>query len=194
LGIKENIKAVKEELSTEEQFLEGMIKGERFFKRNKAYIIGALVSLVIGTAGYGAYTVWEKERLNSANEAYAEVVKNPLNEKAMQTLKEKNEKLYELLLFKTATEKGDVQALKQLLEQSKNTILTDLASYQLGQIQEGMPLKSDLLSGMVLLQEGYALLKDNKIAEAKVKFAQIELNSPLKQMAQNLEHYQGSKQ
>ncbi|WNY98242.1 hypothetical protein SUSP_000660 [Sulfurospirillum sp. 'SP'] len=38
MGLKENIKAVKEEISTEEQFLEGMIKSERFFNRNKKYI------------------------------------------------------------------------------------------------------------------------------------------------------------
>ena len=34
---------------------------------------------------------------------------------------------------------------------------------------------------------------NKKIAEAKIKFAQIDPNSPLKQIAQNLEHYQGLK-
>jgi len=194
LGIKENIKAVKEELSTEEQFLEGMIKGERFFKRNKVYILGLLVCAIVGTVGYGAYEVWDKERLKGANEAYIELSKDPLNEKALQTLKEKNEKLYELLMFQRAAQSGDTEALKRLLDHSKNSVLTDLSSYKLAQTLEGFPLKSELLSGMVLLQEGYALLKENKVAEAKVKFAQIEMNSPLKQMAQNLEHYQGSKQ
>jgi hypothetical protein len=46
---------------------------------------------------------------------------------------------------------------------------------------------------MVLLQEGYELLKEKKIEEARLKFAQIEANSPLKQIAKNLEHYQGLK-
>ena len=53
--------------------------------------------------------------------------------------------------------------------------------------------KATCLSGFVFLQEGYALLKEKKIAEAKIKFAQIDPNSPLKQIAQNLEHYQGLK-
>jgi len=193
LGIKENLKAVKEEISTEEQFLEGMIKGERFFKRNKVYIIGLLASVVVATASYGAYNVWEQERLKSSNEAYAILLKDPMNENALRTLKEKNSALYELLMFQTAVTKGDVESLKQLSMQSKNPIIKDLITYQLAQAQEGMLPKSELFAGMVLLQEGYALLKENKIADAKMKFAQIEANSPLRQIAQNLEHYQGSK-
>jgi len=193
LGIKENIKAVKEEISTEEQFLEGMIKSERFFKRNKIFIIGLLASVVVATVSYGAYGVWKQERLKSSNEAYAMLLTDATNENALRILKEKNGTLYELLMFQTAVAKGDVESLKQLSIQSKNPIITDLISYQLGQTQEGALPKSELFSGMVLLQEGYALLKENKVADAKVKFAQIEVNSPLKQIAQNLEHYQGSK-
>ncbi len=194
LGIKENIKAVKEEISTEEQFLEGMIKSERFFRRNKVYIMGILASVVLATASYGAYSVWEKERLKSSNEAYVTLIKDPSNENALRTLKAKNEKLYELVMFQTAVEKGDIDALKQLALQNKNPIVADLIAYQIAQRENGALPKSELFSGMVLLQEGYALLKENKIADAKVKFAQIEMNSPLKQIAQNLEHYQGSKQ
>lgn len=193
LGIKENIKAVKEEISTEEQFLEGMIKSERFFKRNKIFIIGLLASVVVATVSYGAYGVWKQERLKSSNEAYAMLLTDATNENALRILKEKNGTLYELLMFQTAVAKGDAESLKQLSIQSKNPIITDLISYQLGQTQEGVLPKSELFSGMVLLQEGYALLKENKVADAKVKFAQIEVNSPLKQIAQNLEHYQGSK-
>lgn len=194
LGIKENIKAVKEEISTEEQFLEGMIKSERFFRRNKVYIMGILASVVLATAGYGAYSVWEKERLKSSNEAYVTLIKDPSNENALRTLKAKNEKLYELVMFQTAVEKGDIALLKQLALQNKNPIVADLIAYQVAQRENEILSKSELFSGMVLLQEGYALLKENKIADAKVKFAQIEMNSPLKQIAQNLEHYQGSKQ
>ena len=183
LGIKENIKAVKEEISTEEQFLEGMIKSERFFRRNKVYIMGILASVVLATASYGAYSVWEKERLKSSNEAYVTLIKDPSNENALRTLKAKNEKLYELVMFQTAVEKGDIDALKQLALQNKNPIVADLIAYQIAQRENGALPKSELFSGMVLLQEGYALLKENKIADAKVKFAQIEMNSPLKQIA-----------
>jgi len=53
--------------------------------------------------------------------------------------------------------------------------------------------KSELLGGLVLLDEGYGFLKEGKIEEARLKFAQIDANSPFKQIAKNLEHYQGLK-
>ena len=68
-----------------------------------------------------------------------------------------------------------------------------MATYQLSQLDLNATPKGELLAGMVLLQEGYDLLKDKKIEEARLKFAQIDANSPLKQIAKNLEHYQGLK-
>lgn len=192
MGIKENIKAVKEEISTEEQFLEGIIKTERFFKAKKRYIIGTLAIAILGVIGYSANEFLEQNRLQSSNAAYSALLKDSQNVQALQTLKEKNEKLYEMVLLQSALGKSDKETLKKLT-QSKQVVVSDVAAYQLAQMEQGAPLASELLNGLVLLQEGYELLKENKVAEAKVKFAQIDLNSPLKQIAQNLEHYQGLK-
>ncbi len=192
MGIRENIKVVKEEISTEEQFLEGMIKTERFFKNKKRYIIGLLTVVILGAIGYSVNTMLEQNRLKSSNEAYELLLKEPQNAAALETLKQKNEKLYEMVRFQMAVEHNDKEALAQL-SKSKSPIVADIAAYQLAQMEEGVSAKSELLSGFVFLQEGYALLKEKKIAEAKIKFAQIDPNSPLKQIAQNLEHYQGLK-
>ena len=192
MGIKENIKAVKEEISTEEQFLEGMIKTERFFKSKKRYIIGFLTVVIFGAIGYSINTMLEQNRLKSSNEAYELLLKEPQNTSALETLKQKNEKLYEMVRLQMAVERNDKEALAQL-SSSKSPIVSDIAAYQLAQMEESVSAKSELLSGFVFLQEGYALLKEKKIAEAKIKFAQIDPNSPLKQIAQNLEHYQGLK-
>jgi len=192
LGIKENIKAVKEEISTEEQFLEGIIKTERFFKAKKRYIVGVLAVVVLGVIGYSANEFLEQNRLQSSNAAYGVLLKDAQNTQALETLKAKNEKLYEMFMLQRALEKSDKEVLKNLT-QSKQAVVSDIAAYQLAQMEQGASPSSELLNGLVLLQEGYDLLKENKIAEAKVKFAQIDLNSPLKQIAQNLEHYQGLK-
>ncbi len=192
MGIRENIKAVKEEISTEEQFLEGMIKTERFFKSKKRYIIGFLTVVIFGAIGYSINTMLEQNRLKSSNEAYELLLKEPQNTSALETLKQKNEKLYEMVRLQMAVERNDKEALAQL-SSSKSPIVSDIAAYQLAQMEESVSAKSELLSGFVFLQEGYALLKEKKIAEAKIKFAQIDPNSPLKQIAQNLEHYQGLK-
>jgi len=91
LGIKENLQAVKEEISTEEQFLEGIIKTERFFKSKKRYFIGAVVAIVLGVGIYATQTMLEQSRLKSANEAYMLLLKDANNAQALSILKEKND-------------------------------------------------------------------------------------------------------
>lgn len=193
MGLKENINAVKEEITTEEQFLEGMIKSERFFKRNKKYIISALVLLAFGAGGYAINDVMAGQRLKASNAAYQALLQDANNSSALETLKAKNPKLYAMFSFETALAKGDVAALKSASLSKEDPILADLATYQLSQLDANATPKGELLSGMVLLQEGYELLKEKKIEEARLKFAQIEAGSPLKQIAKNLEHYQGLK-
>ena len=193
MGLKENIQAVKEEISTEEQFLEGMIKGERFFNRNKKYIISALVLIALGAVGYAINDVMSQQRLKASNESYQALLKDANNASALETLKAKNPKLYAMFIFETALAKGDTEALKAVSLSKDNPILADLATYQLSQLDLNATPKGELLAGMVLLQEGYDLLKEKKIEEARLKFAQIDANSPLKQIAKNLEHYQGLK-
>jgi len=193
LGLQENIKAVKDEISTEEQFLEGMIKSERFFNRNKKYIIAALVLLVVAAGGYAIKDVMAEARLKASNVAYQALLNDANNTAARETLQAKNPKLYTMYLFETALAKGDVDALKSVSLSKEDPILADLATYQLSQLDENATAKGELLSGLVMLQEGYELLKEKKVEEARLKFAQIDANSPLKQIAKNLEHYQGLK-
>ena len=193
MGIKENIQAVKEEISTEEQFLEGMIKGERFFNRNKKYIISALVLIALGAGSYGINDLLTQQRLHVSNEAYQTLLKEPNNTSALETLKQKNPKLHAMYVFETALAKGDVEALKRVALSKDDPILGDLVTYQLSQMDANATPKGELLKGMVTLQEGYALLQEKKVEEARLKFAQMEANSPLKQIAKNLEHYQGLK-
>jgi predicted negative regulator of RcsB-dependent stress response len=192
LGIKENLQAVKEEISTEEQFLEGMIKSERFFKRNKKYLLAILVVCVVGSIGYSIQTMMEINRLKQSNEAYMTLLSDPNNAQALSLLKQKNEKLYTMYELQLALTTNDKDVLTRL-SNATDTVVSAIASYGLSQVDKQSVPKGELFAGMVALQEGYALLKDAKINEAKVKFAQIDINSPLKQVAQNLEHYQGLK-
>ena len=46
MGLKDNLKAVKNELNTEEQFIENFIKGERFIRKYKFYISAVVIILV----------------------------------------------------------------------------------------------------------------------------------------------------
>jgi len=193
LALKENIEAIKKEIGTEEQFLEGIIKSERFFKRYKKRIITIVIIAVLAGGTYATMSVLSESRLEASNEAYNKLLKNPSDDVSKMILKDKNERLYNFYRFQIALESNDIKTLKELSDYKKDPIISDLASYQLSSAEGKFATKSELLSGFIALEEGYELLKKDKIKEAKLKFAQIDLNSPLKNVSNNLEHYQGIK-
>ena len=193
MALKENIEAVKKEIGTEEQFLEGLIKSERFFKKYKKYIISATVVVLLAGTTYATINVLKENRLEDSNNAYSKLLKDPNDSESKKVLKDKNERLYNFYRFQIALESNDMKTLKELSDYKNDPVISDLAAYQLSGIEGKNDSKSELLSGFVALQEGYKLLKEDKVKEAKLKFAQIEMNSPLKNISNNLEHYQGIK-
>ena len=193
MALKENIEAVKKEIGTEEQFLEGIIKSERFFKRYKKSIISAVVVAVLAGGTYATLNILKENRLQASNEAFNKLLKDPSDNASKLVLKEKNERLYNFYRFKLALESDDIALLKELAQYKQDPIISDLATYQLSGIENKISSNSELLTGFIALQEGYKLLKEDKVKEAKLKFAQIDLNSPLKNVSNNLEHYQGIK-
>ena len=185
MAIKENINAIKQEITTEEQFLEGMIKGERFVKKYKNAIIGTVVVLVLAGVGYAGLDVYQNKQRIVSNEAYDALVANPSDTKALETLKNSSTILYETYLAKLALNSGNKAELEALLASNADPLLKELASYELNQKAD------ELLTNLVILQNAHSFLLDNKIEEAKVELSLIPEQSPLYQVAKNLEHYQG---
>lgn len=188
MSLKENIESVKKEIGAEEQFLESVIKSERFFKKYKKLIISTALIVVVGGATYAGLNMAEESRLEASNQAYSKLLINPSDSASIAILKDKNERLYYFYKLQIALESGDKKALEELASYKNDVIISDIASYQLGDKKSS---NSELLKGFISLQEGFNLLKDEKINEAKLKFAGINLNSPLKNIANKLEHYQG---
>jgi len=193
LSIKENLDAVKKEIGTEEQFLEGLIKSEWFFKKYKKSIIYVAVLLIVGGVSYSVNDMMITDNLQSSNQAYSKLLTNPNDTESLNILKEKNERLYSFYKFQVALKANDVVVLKELSTYKNDPVIADLASYQLSGLEETKMQNSKLLKGFNLLQNGYDLILQDKVEEAKLQFAQIDLNSPLKNISNNLEHYQGKK-
>jgi len=193
LSIKENLDAVKKEIGTEEQFLEGLIKSEWFFKKYKKSIIYVAVLLIVGGVSYSVNDMMITDNLQSSNQAYSKLLTNPNDTESLNILKEKNERLYSFYRFQVALKANDVVVLKELSTYKNDPVIADLASYQLSGLEETKMQNSKLLKGFNLLQNGYDLILQDKVEEAKLQFAQIDLNSPLKNISNNLEHYQGKK-
>lgn len=190
LSLKENLKSIKEEIGAEEQFLESIIKGERFYKKYKRYIFVGTILIAAIAVGYAASNVIKNRNLKISNLAYEQLLKSPNDTEALNTLKDKNPSLYSVFLFQDALKKNNTEALQKLSEKKDNQFLSDLANYELAQTKDLKDVKSELLNGFVLLEEGFDLLKQGKQTEAQLKFAQIDPNSPLADIVKNLEHYQ----
>ena len=197
MSLKEDLKAVKEELNTEEQFLEGLIRAERFYKKYKKPIIALVTIAIIAFVGFSLKTYIDETNLKEANMAYLKLIKNPKDMQTQKVLKKKNINLYYAYKLQIASKNADTDTLKEIKNNAKDIYISDLAAYQLASLskkQEKLSAyindsKADLLKNFALLEDAYLLLKDKKNNQAKIKLSSIELNSPLKNIAKNLEHF-----
>lgn len=187
MAIKDDLNEIKNEIGAQEQFLESVIKGERFFKKYKKLIIAVFVAILIGVAGFYASKIIEQNRIDTANTAYSKLITNPHDTDALNTLKDKAPSLYALHQFKIAMQTGNTSEAKELLNLPIDPLLKQILSAQIGE------QNSVILSDYAALMRGYELLKQNKIDEAKVEFAKISLDSQLINLVKNLQHYQGNK-
>lgn len=189
MGLKDNLKAVKNELNTEEQFIEDFIKGERFIRKYKFYISAVVIILVAWFAGNFIISKINDYKTKEANEIYANLIQDPSNKNLLEQLKNKNTNLYAIFLLKENINDFNNTALQNELKQiynnaQTNTLLKNIIALSLGD-------KSIFLKNYDKLLEAYKLLEQNKIEEANVLLSQIKENSSLNQIAKNLKHYQG---
>ncbi|AXL44802.1 hypothetical protein AEI23_01800 [Campylobacter jejuni] len=189
MGLKDNLKAVKNELNTEEQFIENFIKGERFIRKYKFYISAVVIILVAWFAGNFIISKINDYKTKEANEIYANLIQDPSNKNLLEQLKNKNTNLYAIFLLKENIDDFNNTALQNELKQiysntQTNTLLKNIIALSLGD-------KSMFLKNYDKLLEAYKFLEQNKIEEANVLLSQIKENSSLNQIAKNLKHYQG---
>jgi hypothetical protein len=193
LSLKENVNAIKEELSAEEQFLESVIKAEGFWKKYKKIIIALGVVIVVGALVKVGMDYMHQSNIEASNKAYNLLLKDSQNSEALATLKAKNPKLYELFLFKGAIERADVAALQKVTSDIKDPILSDLLNYQRASLEKkSSDMHTKIVKDFALLEEAYLLLQANKLKEADAKLSQIPVTSPLRNIVANLKHYMGN--
>ncbi|MDR0666606.1 MAG: hypothetical protein LBF71_04255 [Campylobacteraceae bacterium] len=186
MALKENIKALQNELSAQEELLKNVIRSERFFKKHKRSIIAAAAVIVILLIAYGINGIVKESNLKASNEAYKTLLVFPTNEQALNVLKSKNKPLYRAFVFQEAAKNSDNAALQTLIDEDKSDIVGQLAAYTLGH-------DSEIMHDFITLREGYELIKEGKTDEANLKLTTI-MNGALFEIARSLEHYQPNKQ
>jgi len=195
LSLKENMEALKEELSSEEKFFESAVRTERFVKRYQKPLIAAVaVSLLAvgGAIGYQAYTT---AKIESSNAAFNVLLSNPKDAVAEQTLKNDNPELYDVWKLSRGMAQHDVTILEGL-KNAEAFGVSDIASYEAAAIKGDLQAldqytkkQGALYKDLALLELAVTAIEKGDVAAAHQKIALIGEDSPLYQVAQALAHY-----
>ena len=187
MSIKDSIDEAKKEFSSDEQMLASAFKLERFYKKNKIAILSLVAVVVLFFGSRVVMDMITESRLNSANDAYMRLTQDENSTEALETLKEKNPKLFELYSYKRAVQKGDVEALKSLAN-SKNEFISDMSSYHLS-ILEGKESNSELYKEIATLNNAYLFMKDGQMDDAKNELDLIDEQSAVYNISTIIKHY-----
>ena len=187
MAIKEDLTQIKQEIGAQEQFLESMIKGERFFRKYKKFMIIAIIVAVIAIIGFYSNKIINDNRIEDANLAYSKLILNPNDTNALSILKEKEPNLYALFSLQQKLDKNETNGISELTNLKVNPIVKDIILSQNGNAN------TQILSEYSTLLKGFELLKQNKIKEANDEFNKISLDSQPQTLVKNLKHYQGIK-
>lgn len=195
LSLKENISMVKEELSTEEQFFEQAVKTERFVKKYKKPLIGAVVLIALAVVATVAYDAYKASKRSAANTAYMTLQNDPLDTTAQNTLKADAPLLYDAWRLSEAIKNGDSAALKSLTA-SASPIVADVSAYEAAALEKNQAALDKYAYGqeaiykeMALVDEAVLLIESGKTEEAHRRLKMIDTQSPLAPLAEALSHY-----
>lgn len=189
MSLKDDINSVKRELNTEEQFLESFVKVERFFKKNKTVLIGAVVVIVIAFVSMNISDYVKADNKSAANIAFNKILNNPNDQESLSILKEKNTKLYEIAQYLQAQKENkisniNVEFLKELNEYEK--ALKDNSIQELNTVS----MKSDfLLKEFAIFNKALIQTEKGQYNDAKETLKLIPETSKVNELVKLLNHY-----
>jgi len=195
LSLKENMEALKEELSSEEKFFESAVRTERFVKQYQKPLIAVVAASLFAVAGAIGYQAYSNAKIESSNAAFNVLLNNPSDATAEQTLKNDNPELYDVWKLSRGIAQNDITIL-DALKNSEAFGVADIASYEAAAIKNDAALleqytkkQGALYKDLALLELAVASIEKGDIAAAHQKIAQISEESPLHQVAGALSHY-----
>jgi len=192
LSIKNDIKMVKEELTSEEKFFEKSVITERFIKKYKNLIIGSIIVIMLLVTAKIGYDANKESTIESANVALNELLKDSKNEKELAALKDLSPNLYDAFMYSTAIANKDRKSLEKLHD-SKSLLIGDLARYETAKSAEDLSAyslkESAIYKELAEVQSAIILINKGKIEEAHEKLRLISDDSSLSKVSKALLHY-----
>lgn len=189
MSTKDNVDYVKDQLNSEEKFLENTVKIERFWKKYKLLIIGGITVVILAVVGLTIKSNMDAKSKLAANQAFDKVLKDPKDTASMNILKENNQRLYEVALYLNAKKENkdidvNVEYLKELTLYSKaltNKNITELNNLSMD--------SNFLLKEFAIFNKALLLTNEGKYKEAHAALSLIQNNSKAYELAKLLKHY-----
>jgi len=189
MSLKENVDFVKDELSSEEKFLEGFVKIERFYKKNKFLIIAAIVIIIGGAIGFYVTKYVQSQGKLEANIAFNKVLENPKDSAALDILKDKNAQLFQVAQYLNAVKDGkttdvEIKYLKDLTQYQKA-----LEAKNVDQLNTVSMQNDFLLKEFAIFNKALILAEQGKYEDAKTALKLIPEDSKVNDLVNVLKHY-----
>lgn len=188
MSLKDNVGYLKDELSSEEKFIENFVKGERFFKKYKTLIITIVAILIIGLVVYVVKMSIDSSNKYEANIALSQFLENG-DEKALEILKSKNKKLYEVALFLKAKKENKTVSVELPLIKELAKFQTATTSNNIEELNTLAMQNDFLLKEFALFNKAMILTNESKYEEAKKVLKDIPQTSKAYELATLLNHY-----
>ena len=188
MSIKDDVNYIKNELSSEEKFLESFVKTERFFKKYKKLIVVLIIAVIVGSIAFLVKTKLDEKNLYEANIALSNFLENG-NQNSLDELKEKNRDLYEIALYldaKNEFKNADINLkyLKELLDFQVALLNSNQSDL------DAVSKKADfLLKDYAIFNQALILVNNQKYAEAREILGKISQDSRAFELATLLKHY-----
>jgi len=186
---------VKEELNSEEKFFEKAVITERFVKKYKNIMIGAVVAVTLFVIGDVVYSINKQQRLEAANKVLLQLEANPNDKATLTTLASLSPTLHDVWIYSQAVVAKDVKTL-ETLQNSKALLIGDLSSYEAAQhlqdfnkLQNYSQKQNAIYRDLAQVQMALLLMNENRLDEARSQLSMISINSPLAQLSRALMHY-----
>jgi hypothetical protein len=187
MSLKENVDYVKNEINTEEKFLESFVRLEGVFKKYKFMIISIIAISIIAVAGSLIQNYIDNDTKLKANIAYNTLQENPNDSSALAILKETNKDLYDIVIFLNSKKENsniEVMFLKELSQYEIAIKKSDMNSLNSLAMNQDFILKEYALFNKALLET-----KNKEYKKAKVTLAMISKDSAVSKIANSLKHY-----
>lgn len=189
MSLKDNVDFVKQELNSEEKFLESFVKVERFYKKYKKVLIAAVAIVIIGSIGYTVNNSIQASNKAKANLAFNKILDDVNDKEALASLKESSAKLYNVALYlqaKAGNEEVQVNEryLKYLLEYEKA-----LKTSNVEQLNTLSMQKDFLLKEFALFNKALIFTEQGKYDDARQTLNMIKKDSKVSDLVTLLNHY-----